>query len=203
MTYGSGYAVRKGVVQPRILSTHANLSLSFPNTQVAVQQTNLQLLQTNRHVVNWAPPAVQLKATQLSLVPEKRPARLAPPINWQEWYLRVAHAVYAEWRANAEGPGKATLLITVYNTQNVDCKVIDFAPAAGAARNVTAETAFRESALRCITGLDGDQIWQFPVAAIRPKKIVFDMQFDHAVGATPGCAVIHTHSNAAMRALQR
>jgi len=199
MTYGSAYSVQH-VAQPRILSTHANLNLSFPN-KIAVQQTNLQLMQTNSRIVQWAPPPVELRATQMSLAVQEK--KLPAPINWEEWYQRVAHAIYAEWRANAQGPGKSTLLITVYQSHNVDCKVIDFAPADGADRDVKSETAFRESALKCVTALDGEQLWEFPIAAIRLKKVVFDMQFDHAVGATPGCAVVHTHTNAAMRALQR
>jgi len=204
MTYAPGLAIKK-IAQPRILQTHANLTLAFPNTnaQAIMPTTNLQMMGTNAHVTNYAALPVPLKATELSLMPKPAQKHLAPPINWEAWYKRVLYAVYGDWRAKADGPGKATLLLTVYDTKNVDAKVIDFSPANGADRNVKAETAFRESALKTITSLDGDDIWQFPVAAIRPKKIVFDMQFDHAVGATPGCAVVHTHTNAAMRALQR
>jgi hypothetical protein len=201
MTYAPGYSVTK-IAQPKILMQHTNLSLAFPNTQAAVQQTNLQYSQTKSNVVQWSAPPVELKAIQLTL-PRKLEKPLPPPINWEAWYQRIAHAIYAQWKENAVGPGRTTLLLTVYDTHNVDCKVIDFTPADGAERNITAETAFRESAVRAVRNLDGQQIWQFPVAAINPKKIVFDMQFDHAVGATPGCQVIHTHSNPAMRALQR
>jgi hypothetical protein len=204
MTYSPGLAVKK-IAQPTILQRHANLTLAFPNTnaQAIIPTTNLQMMGTGAHVTQWAPEPVQMKATELSLVPRIPQKHLAPPINWQAWYQRVLHAVYADWRNDAVGAGKTTLLLTVYDTKNVDCKVIDFSPADGANRDAKAETAFRESALKTITSLDGNDIWAFPVAAIRPKKIVFDMQFDHAVGATPGCAVVHTHSNAAMRALQR
>ena len=203
MTYGAGYGVRK-IAQPRVLTRHANLSLAFPNTQGVTQQTSFQLLPMNKHIIQWAPMPVpvELKATQFRLTPMVPQKCLAPPANWEQWYQRVARAIYDHWRINAVGPGKATVLITIYDTRNVDCKVVDFAPADGAGRNVATETAFRVSALKTITGLDGDQVWQFPNEDDLPNKVVFDMQFDHAVGTTPGCAVVHTHSNPSMVGLQ-
>jgi len=205
MTYSPGLAIKR-LPQPRpILQQRANLTLAFPNTnaRAIIPTTNLQLLGTGAHVTNYASLPVPLKATELSLAPKPPVKHLLPPINWEAWYQRVVHTIYADWRVKAVGPGKTTLLITVYDTKNIDCKVIDFSPADGAERNVKAEEAFKESALHTIRSLDGGDVWAFPVEAIRPKKIVFDMQFDHAVGNTPGCAVIHTHTNAAMRALQR
>jgi hypothetical protein len=110
--------------------------------------------------------------------------------------------MYGQWTQNSVGPGTSTLLITVYRGHDVDCKVISFEEAPGAKRDANQESIFREASLKAVTSLNGDNVWEFPVSKNPPKKITFDMEFSHAVGATSGCKVIHMHDDSSMRSFQ-
>jgi hypothetical protein len=191
MIWQSGYGTSR-LPQRSILSTLSNLR---PNTQGSGQQTPLQLLNTRSKLLSpqaWSMP--ELRATQFVL-PEMH---AVAPVSWDEWYRRVARAIYDLWKQSSVGPGKATVLINVWNTHNVDCKIVDFSPALDTKRDAQAEEQYREAIVHAVTAFDGANLWEFPIAAVRPKRIAFDMEFTHAVGESPGCTVVHMHNNKAL-----
>jgi hypothetical protein len=186
MTWGPGYST--AIVPPSHFSS-LETNLNWSNQKVNANRIGLQ-----------QPPAMpQLKAIEMTL-PE---AKVAPPANWDEWYERVAHAIYGQWKQqSAVGPGNATVLITAYRTHDVDCKIEDFTPAADVKRDLNAETRFRDASLRSVSSLSRDPLWEFPIGQNQPKKIVFDMQFKHGVGEAAGCEVVHMHDIKAIGAQQ-
>jgi hypothetical protein len=135
-----------------------------------------------------AKPAQALKAVEMML-----PMTPAPK-DWDAWYKRVASAIYDRWRQNTAGPGTSVVLITVYASRDVDCRVTNFTEAEGAERNSAEESRFKQVSLQCVDGLSGDEIWQFPTIQPLPKKIVFDMEFKHVVGEDSGCRIVHLHN---------
>jgi hypothetical protein len=94
------------------------------------------------------------------------------------------------------------VLITVYRTHDVECKIVDFSPAADVQRDLAAESRFRDASLKSVSSLNGDLLWEFPVSKKPPKQIVFDMQFKHGVGETAGCEVVHLDGNKTLSAQQ-
>lgn len=131
-----------------------------------------------------------LRAVEMTL-PNSAPQAVS---TWEEWYKRVAQAIYDRWSQNTAGPGDALVSINVSCTHYVDCRVVQFTPATGAARNVDAESQFKTTALNSISTLSGDPLWAFPTCASKNlKQIVFDMELKHAVGETAGCNIVHMH----------
>jgi hypothetical protein len=190
MTWVPGYSITK-LPQRRILKTHANLNTAFTNGRIVNQKTSLQLSEDHANALirqTLALPA--LKATELALPQEQA----SPPVSWEDWYHRVGKAMYDDWKQSDVGAGKAMVLITVWKNHNVDCKVVDFSPALDVERKPQLETTFREASVRAVTCLDGANLWEFPLAAVRPDRISFDMEFNHAVGESPGCSVVHMHN---------
>ncbi len=188
MTWGAGYNTSI-VAQPRF-SSSLDTNINWSNHKVSGNRIDAQ---------QQAPSAPQLKATAL-ILPE---AKVAPPTTWDEWYERVAHAIYEQWKQQTTvGAGNSIVLITAYRTHDVDCKIVDFSPAADVKRDLGAETRFRDASLRSVTSLNRDPVWEFPVSEHPPKKIVFDMQFKHGVGETGGCEVVHMQDNKALGAEQ-
>jgi hypothetical protein len=193
MIWDPNYAVRK-VPVAELQRRNLNLSLDLPgstNLQLSNPATSIKRLEFSAPQPTPPPPPAELKAVQFE-IPE---AKLPPPANWDEWYRRVAKAVYEQWKQKAIGPGKSTLTVTVFNTHNVDAKVVEFIPAEGANRDGKAETTFREASIMSITNLDGLPLWEFPVAKTVPKKIAFDMEFDHSVGEPAGVTVVKQHAH--------
>jgi hypothetical protein len=156
----------------------------------AIQLANLQTAIKRMHST---PQAAVQNSTQL-IATEKVLPSLPAPKNWDEWYKRVAAATYDRWKQNTAGPGAAIVLIKVFDSRTVDCRVTEFTPAAGADRDANNEQKFKEVALQCVSSLSGDPLWQFPPIPPVPKKIAFDMEFKHAVGENAGCSVVHLHS---------
>ncbi len=186
MTYAPGY----GATEIRQPQTNLQFSVSQPARNL---DTSLKFRSTGTgvHAYATAPAAEeQLQATQYVL-PTKH---LPPPANWAEWYRRVGDAVYSQWKQSTVGPGKVTLQLTVYNTHNVDAKVVDFNPAAGVEPNPISDGRFREASIKTFNNLDGRDIWTFPASAAGTKKIAFEMELDHAVGETPGCSIVRMHN---------
>lgn len=131
-----------------------------------------------------------LRAVEMTL-PNSAPQAVS---TWEDWYKRVAQAIYDRWSQNTAGPGDALVSINVSWTHYVDCRVVQFTPALGAARNVDAESQFKTTALNSISTLSGDPLWAFPTCASKNlKQIVFDMELKHAVGETAGCNIVHMH----------
>jgi hypothetical protein len=139
------------------------------------------------------PQAEVQNGTQLIATQKVLPS-LPAPKNWDEWYKRVAAATYDRWKQNTAGPGAAIVLIKVFDSRAVDCRVAEFTPATGADRDANSEQRFKEVALQCVSSLSGDPLWQFPAIPPIPRKIAFDMEFKHAVGENAGCSVVHLHS---------
>jgi len=179
-------------------------------TTSVVAPSHIHLLDTN---LNWSnqkvnanrigfqqPPSTpQLRATEFMLLEEKA----APPSNWQQWYERVAHAIYGQWKQQTTvGPGNSMVLITVNRLHDVECKIVDFSPAADVQRDIAAESRFRDASLKSVSSLNGNPLWEFPVSKKPPRQIVFDMQFKHGVGETAGCEVVHMGGNKTLSAQQ-
>jgi hypothetical protein len=135
-----------------------------------------------------------LAATQFVL-PEQLPA------NWDEWYQRVAGAIYQVWVQQNVCPGVAIVQATIWDSHAAEGQIVDFTPAGDLARNVRAESSYRDAALRAVNSLDNSSICAFP--AEHPKKVVFDIQLSRLVDGPAGCKVVHTHESEAMRSLQK
>jgi hypothetical protein len=153
----------------------------------------LATLQTAIKRMHSTPQAAVQNGTQLMATQKVLPS-LPAPKNWDEWYKRVAAATYDRWKQNTAGPGAAIVLIKVFDSRTVDCRVTEFTPAAGAERDANNEQRFKEVALHCVSSLSGDPLWQFPPNPPVPKNVAFDMEFKHAVGENAGCSVVHLHS---------
>jgi hypothetical protein len=192
MIWDPNYAIKRIPQAP--VRRNLNLTLSAPNTtnvQLSSPSTSIRRIDMPDPTPAPPPPPPALKAVQYE-IPE---ARLPAPANWDEWYRRVAKAVYEQWKQKAIGPGKSTLTVTVYNGHNVDAKVVEFIPAEGANRDGKTESTFREASIMSVTNLDGLPLWEFPVTKPVTKKIAFDMEFDHIVGEPAGVQVIRRHAN--------
>jgi len=155
----------------------------------AIQIANFQTAIKRLHST---PQTAAQNGTQLMAIQKVLPSMSAPK-SWNEWYKRVAEATYDRWKQNTAGPGAAIVLIKVFNSRAVDCRITEFTPAAGAERDADSEQKFKQVALQCVSSLSGDEIWQFPPISPIPKQISFDMEFKHAVGENAGCSVVHMH----------
>jgi hypothetical protein len=184
MSWAPGYSTAE---KPKPLPIRTmQTSLQFSNTQMKATMPQLQAKISPIRVRTTD----EMKATQLAL---PKPKSAPPAATWEEWYERVAKAMYAQWKQNAVGPGTASVLITAYNTKDVDCRIIDFAPAADVTRNAQNEENFKKAALNAVSSISGDDVWAFPLSPQNPKKVSFDMEFKHAVGEKNGCQIVHTH----------
>ena len=190
MNWAPGYSVTE---LPRPVQRRAETSMQFSTNQSrmnALMEARNKQLKAQRAVQQVLPGPTEMKATQLALPKAKA---LPPTTNWEQWYSRVARAIYEQWKQNSVGPGEATVLITAYNTHDVDCRITDFTAAEDVKRDAATETRFKQAALSAVSSLSGDDIWSFPLARTTPKKVSFDMQFKHAVGEKNGCQVVHVH----------
>jgi len=137
-------------------------------------------------VARPAPPAVvPLVATPL-LSRQAAAAAVARPSTWKEWYHRVITAIYDQWSRASTGPGTARIKVTVFGTHDVDCQVLDFTPAADVQRNVKAETAFREDAIRSVYNLHRTEILGFPYHTSK-QKVTFELDMRREVNGPAGC----------------
>jgi hypothetical protein len=159
-------------------------------TPVPFRPAQLSLLDVNASRTSNPNSPSELQAVEKTL-PNSAPQAVA---TWEEWYKRVAQAIYDRWAQNTAGPGDAIISINVSNSHYVDCRVVQFTPALGAVRSVDAESQFKTTALKSISTLSGDSLWAFPSCASRNlKQIIFDMELKHAVGETAGCNIVHMH----------
>jgi hypothetical protein len=126
---------------------------------------------------------------QAFLLPELRTSVVS---NWDDWYQRVAGAIYSGWQNQQVGPGVATMRVTVTRTRQLSCQVEDFTPAADIERNADAETIFREAALRAVHLVNKFEIPDFPNNASE-SSVSFDVQMRRLVGGKPGVDVASVH----------
>lgn len=106
-------------------------------------------------------------------------------ITWEEWYKRVARAVYSRWQTEDVGPGRATVSVTVTKDRMVGGKVIDFTPAVDVERNVAAETAFKVAALNAVNLVSQFEIPEFPKNADAPS-VTFEVDLKRDVDGPVG-----------------
>ena len=136
------------------------------------------------------PPAVALQATPKLLT--EMHANVKRSINWDEWYKRVCRVVYDNWEIDQANPGKACVRVTVWSGREIEARVLSFTPAQGASRDVTRETAFRETSLRAINSLEKTPVLDFPLRSNR-GKIIFDLDMNRAVNGPSGIQVAAFH----------
>ncbi|MDR3614517.1 MAG: hypothetical protein P4L53_13225 [Candidatus Obscuribacterales bacterium] len=175
------------------------VAVPYRQKKLAELQTSIKQLHSAPTLARQALATGQLESpTEKHIEPLKAVEMMLPmtpaPKDWDAWYKRVASAIYDRWRQNTAGPGTSVVLITVYASRDVDCRVTNFTEAEGAERNSTEESRFKQVSLQCVDGLSGDEIWQFPAIQPLPKKIVFDMEFKHVVGEDSGCRIVHLHN---------
>jgi hypothetical protein len=127
-----------------------------------------------------------MHATAL-LLPQLRVS--AESLNWDDWYKRVEKAIYSGWQCADVGPGVATVRVTVTKARDVSCEVVDFVPAADVSRNVAAETAFREAALKSVNLMNKFEIPEFPTLGDK-QEVTFDVQMKRTVAGPLGPTVV-------------
>jgi hypothetical protein len=132
------------------------------------------------------PPMV---ATGL-LLPQLR-AQALEKITWDEWYKRVARAIYCRWQYAEVGPGVATIRMVVTKDRDISCQLIDFKPATDT-RDVAAETLFRESAVKAVNMVTKFEIPDLP-GPTESDKVVFDLDLKRVVDGPVGVDVASSH----------
>ncbi len=110
-------------------------------------------------------------------------ATVAP--TWNDWYHRVAGAIYARWQSVDVGPGVATVRVTVTQDRNLSAQVEDFQPADSVARNVDSETNFKQCALNAVQLVKQYEIPKFPENADLPR-VTFDLEMKRNVESRAG-----------------
>jgi len=130
---------------------------------------------------------------QAFLLPE---LRLSTVNTWDDWYQRVASAIYGGWQTQDVGPGLAMMRVTVTRVRDLSCQMVDFTPAPDIERNVLAETTFREAALRAVHLVNKFEIPDFPNNSSE-SSVTFDVQMKRLVGGKPGVDVASIHTEKA------
>jgi hypothetical protein len=132
-----------------------------------------------------------LVATGL-LLPQLR-AQALEKISWDEWYKRVARAIYCRWQYAEVGPGIATVRMVVTKDRDISCQLIDFQPATDIKRDAVAETFFRESALKAVRMVTKFEIPELPTPLVS-DKVVFDLDLKRVVDGPVGVDVASSRS---------
>jgi len=183
-SWAPGYAIK---LVPQAARQRVG-QLAIPQSQA---WTNLRSLLTNH--------ATAAQLSQRPVLPQLRAVTMALPTdratNWDDWYKKVAQAVYETWQQSGTGAGTAKLQIKVYPSRDVDCSIIDFSPATDLKRNQETESAFREAAIHAVNALNRSAVWQYPATAARTKQVIIELELKHLVGTPPGCRVIRTHNS--------
>lgn len=124
-----------------------------------------------------------LRATALGL-PGIRPVA-STELTWDEWYKRVARAIYGRWQDAEVGPGRATVSVTVTKDRMLAGKVVDFTPASDVERNAAEETAFRQAAIKAVNMVSEFEIPEFPSSADVPS-VTFEVDMKREVDGPAG-----------------
>lgn len=168
-------------------STLGGIWYTAPKNQAAAGlRASPAQLTANRERVEAVVAAQPLIASAL-LLPELK--RSSVVVTWDEWYRRVGRAIYERWQDIDEGPGTATVLVTVTREHQVSCLIDSFFPAPGIERNVTRETAFRESAVRTIDALTSADVPAFPSLSAW-QQVTFAVELKRTVDGPIGFKVI-------------
>ncbi|CAN5399712.1 hypothetical protein BH10CYA1_BH10CYA1_00280 [soil metagenome] len=121
------------------------------------------------------------------LLPQLR-AQVLEKLTWDEWYRRVARAIYCRWQYAEVGPGCATIRMVVTKDRDIGCQLIDFVPAPDIKRDVAAETLFRESAVKAVNMVTKFEIPDLPTP-LDSDKVVFDLDLKRLVDGPVGVDV--------------
>ncbi len=116
---------------------------------------------------------------------EHNPAVEGTNLTWNAWYRQVAKAIYSRWQYAEVGPGVATVQVTVTRDRNMYCQIVDFAPALYVERDIPAETAFREAAVRAVNNVQSYEIPRFPGDS-KVQDITFDVLLKRTVDGPAG-----------------
>jgi hypothetical protein len=195
MTWRAGYEIKNVTSQrtpPRrpILNV-SSLNSHLLNTNASLSNQNLSgrpLGGTHSAVASRLVTPPELKATAFVL-PQAKSAWLHRTKTWDEWYKRVAKAVYDQWQQSDTQAGVATVRVKVYQSHDIDCEIAEFKPAADLKRDGRSEVSFREAAVRSVDGLNRSQVWEFPDLSPLPKEVIIDLELKRKVGGAAGCTV--------------
>jgi hypothetical protein len=183
-----GKAIPKRIIEPRVVTrTQIDWKTAASSGKAADGSADPNASRSSIGHAARAPGVVPLMATP-QLFPGAASMAVAAPANWPDWYKRVSHTIYDQWQRASAGPGTARVRVTVFRTNDVDCQIVDFVPAADVKRDAAAETAFRESAIRSIYALRKCQILGFPYQSTR-TKVCFEMNMQRTVNGPAGCEI--------------
>ncbi len=128
------------------------------------------------------------------LLPSIRATAIDGKLSWNDWYNRVAKAIYGRWENAEVCAGIAKVRITVKADRQLAGQVIDFVPVQVGDRNVSAETIFREAALHSVNLVNTFEIPPFPVRSIS-NVVSFDVELRRVVDGPVGVSVASVESN--------
>jgi hypothetical protein len=184
MTWVPGYDVK--LIQPSTRLTHSITRHGVGGTWAsAALPMNARGVQGK--ATPSAPPPPPSLAAQAQLLPGLKPVDRA--ITWDQWYQRVASAIYERWANASSGPGDAQIKVTVKNDWDLQCEVTAFTPVTDVPRDILKETSFRETAVRAVNLVDRDPVLAFPFMSQR-KFVTFDIDMQRSVSGPAGCRVL-------------
>jgi hypothetical protein len=157
-----------------------------PTPALLAHQGVLQQPQFTKILTGLPTGPAPMMATGL-LLPQLR-AQAVEKLTWDEWYKRVARAIYCRWQYAEVGPGSATIRMVVTKDRDISCQLIDFTPAADIKRDVAAETLFRESAVKAVNMVTKFEIPDLP-QPLDADKVVFDLDLKRVVDGPVGVDV--------------
>jgi len=192
-----------------VTSSQTGVICWSPGYEVTVQKAGIaKETLGGLYTVSNTPP-VELKATPGKLPPDRiliqteivppmlASAKLLPGVHvqtsacWDDWYKNVASLIYARWQQADVGPGVADVRVTITRARTISCELAEFVPAPDLARDVTAETSFREAAVRAAKNVYGFEIPEFPPDA-QQEQVTFDVQLKRTVDGPLGYKVAST-----------
>ena len=109
-------------------------------------------------------------------------------LNWDQWYKRVAKAIYARWKNYEVGPGSAVVRVIVNRSRDVNCEVVSFTACPDVERDPAAEAEFRESAVRSVKLVSNFEIPEFPQGSDK-DKVSFEVEMKRLVSSQTGFTV--------------
>ncbi len=109
-------------------------------------------------------------------LPKMAPLYTDQNVLWDIWYRQVSNALYKNWRNREREPGTATLRITVNKNRTIRAELI---------RCNTKSAGFKKNLMDAVASLNGSATLTFPNMS-RRSVVVFDSEFNSALGATSG-----------------
>jgi hypothetical protein len=118
---------------------------------------------------------------QAKLMPGLKAASVAA--NWQDWYARVAEAVYCRWQYAEVNAGQVRVRVEADRYHNLFCQ--GFAPANGTQVDVNYDSAFREAVVHAINSVTKFEVPDFPADA-NCGEVTFEMDMKRSIDGTSG-----------------